>query len=129
MTDTSQSLPPTPPTPPSRPLAIVGLLVATAAAVWFTWPRPDTLIRVQRGGVAVVTDAFGRNRPLPDTVFVGGSGAKRKIRVVNEDTMQHRLAMFTIAPGQQTDYTVPPGTFGGACSAHPSNTQLTFVVR
>jgi hypothetical protein len=77
----------------SRPLAIVALLLATAAAVWFTWPRPDTLIRVRRGGVAVVTDAFGRDRPLPDTVFVGGSGAKRKIRVVNEDTLQHTFVV------------------------------------
>lgn len=113
----------------ARSLALFGLLAATAAAVWITWPRPDTLIRVQRGGVAVVTDVFGRVRPLPDTVFVGGSGAKRKIRVVNEDTMQHRLAMFTVAAGEQTDYTVPPGTFGGACSAHPTKKQLTFVIR
>lgn len=112
-----------------RSVALAGLLIATAGAVWLTWPRPDTLIRVRRGGVAVVTDRFGRSRPLPDTVFVGGSGAKRKIRVVNEDTMQHRLAMFTIPAGEQTDYTVPPGTFGGACSAHPSNKQLTFVIR
>lgn len=113
-----------------RQLATVGgVALGTAAVVWFTWPRPDTLIRVQRGGIAVVTDAFGRDRPLPDTVFVGGSGARRKIRVVNEDTMQHRLAMFTIPAGEQTDYTVPPGTFGGACSAHPTKTQLTFVIR
>jgi hypothetical protein len=108
---------------------LAALVVGTAALAWFTWPRPDTLIRVQRGGVAVVTNAFGRDRPLPDTVFVGGSGTKRKIRVVNEDTIQHRLAMFTIPAGEQTDYTVPPGTFGGACSAHPTKTQLTFVIQ
>lgn len=115
---------------PLRQLALLAALVAgTAGLVWFTWPRPDTLIRVQRGGTAVVTDAFGRDRPLPDTVFVGGSGAKRKIRVVNEDTIQHRLAMFTIPAGEQTDYTVPPGTFGGVCSAHPTKTQLTFVIQ
>lgn len=112
-----------------RTLVLNGALLCTAAAVWWTWPRPDTLIRVQRGGVAVITDALGRDTPLPDTVFVGGSGAKRKIRVVNEDTMQHRLAMFTVPAGEQTDYTVPPGTFGGACSAHPSKKQLTFVIR
>ena len=112
-----------------RIASLGGLLLAIAGAVWWTWPRPDTLIRVQRGGVAVITDAFGRDTPLPDTVFVGGSGAKRKIRVVNEDTMQHRLAMFTVPAGDQTDYTVPPGTFGGACSAHPTKKQLTFVIR
>lgn len=114
----------------ARRIASLGaLLVAIAATVWWTWPRPDTLIRVRRGGVAVVTDAFGRDTPLPDTVIVGGSGAKRKIRVVNEDTMQHKLAMFTVPAGEQTEYTVPPGTFGGACSAHPTKKQLTFVIR
>lgn len=112
-----------------RVLALVAMGSATGAIVWLTWPRPDTLIRVQRGGVAVVTDAFGRDTPLPDTVYVGGSGAKRTIRVVNEDTRPHRLAMFTVPAGGQTDYSVPPGTFGGACSAHPSKRQLTFVIR
>ena len=106
-----------------------GLLLTVAAVVWYTWPRPDTLIRVQRGGTAVVTNMFGQDTPLPDTIFVGGRGPKRKIRVVNEDTMQHRLAMFTIPAGEQTEYTVPPGTFGGMCSAHPNNGQLTFVIR
>jgi hypothetical protein len=24
---------------------------------------------------------------------------------------------------------VPPGTFGGVCSAHPTKTQLTFVIQ
>jgi len=24
---------------------------------------------------------------------------------------------------------VPPGTFGGVCTAHPSSTRLTFVIR
>jgi len=108
---------------------LLAVLAGTAGVVWLTWPRPDTLIRVQRGGVAVVTDAFGRDRPLPDTVFVGGSGAKRTIRVVNEDSLTHRLAMFTVPAGEQTDYSVPPGTFGGVCSAHPSGKQLTFVIR
>lgn len=112
-----------------RVATLVAIILGTAAVAWWSWPRPDTLIRVQRGGLAVVTDAFGRDTPLPDTVFVGGRGAKRKIRVVNEDTVQHRLAMFTVPAGQQTDYTVPPGTFGGVCSAHPTKTQLTFVIR
>ncbi|MFN7531127.1 MAG: hypothetical protein ACK5T7_08480 [Gemmatimonas sp.] len=112
-----------------RVATLLAIIFGTAAVAWWSWPRPDTLIRVQRGGVAVVTDAFGRDTPLPDTVFVGGRGPKRKIRVVNEDTVQHRLAMFTVPAGQQTDYTVPPGTFGGVCSAHPTKTQLTFVIQ
>lgn len=112
-----------------KALVLAALLTATFGIVWYTWPRPDTLIRVQRGGVAVVTDIFGRNAPLPDTVYVGGRGPKRKVRVVNEDTVQHQLAMFTVPAGEQTEYTVPPGTFGGACSAHPTKKQLTFVIR
>jgi hypothetical protein len=111
----------------------VGLVLAVAAVsaglAWFSWPRPDTLIRVTRGGVAMVTDAYGRTAPLGDTVFVGGGGARRTIRVVNEDTVKHQLAMFNIPAGEQTEYNVPPGTFGGACSAHPTSTHLTFVIR
>lgn len=112
-----------------RMFSLVGLLALTGGMVWFTWPRPDTLIRVERGGRAVVRNGVGPTRPLPDTVFVGGSGARRTIRVVNDDTVQHRLAMFTVAAGATTDYTVPPGSFGGVCSAHPSTRQLTFVIR
>jgi hypothetical protein len=111
----------------------VGLVMAVAAVsaglAWFSWPRPDTLIRVTRGGVAMVTDAYGRTAPLGDTVFVRGGGARRTIRVINEDTVKHQLAMFNIPAGEQTEYTVPPGTFGGACSAHPTSTHLTFVIR
>lgn len=108
---------------------LVAVIVASVGLAWFSWPRPDTLIRVTRGGVALVTDAYGRTAPLGDTVFVGGGGARRTIRVVNEDTVKHQLAMFNIPAGEQTEYTVPPGTFGGACSAHPTSTHLTFVIR
>lgn len=111
-------------------MAMVFAVVAvTAGLAWFSWPRPDTLIRVTRGGVTMVTDAYGRTAPLGDTVFVRGGGARRTIRVVNEDTVKHQLAMFNIPAGEQTEYTVPPGTFGGACSAHPTSTHLTFVIR
>jgi hypothetical protein len=113
----------------SRIATVAALAAVTAAGVWFTWPRPDTLIRVQRGGVAVVENALGRAMALPDTVFVGGAGGRRTIRIVNEDTVQHRLAMFTVEAGAQSEYTVPLGTFGGACSAHPTKTQLTFVIK
>jgi len=112
-----------------RTLLLNSLLLGTAFTVWWSWPRPDTLIRVQSGGLAVLTDALGRDTPLPDTVFVGGRGGKRTIRVVNEDTIQHRLAMFTVPAGEETEYALPLGTFGGACSAHPTKKQLTFVIR
>jgi hypothetical protein len=108
---------------------LLGVVTLSAALVWFSWPRPDTLIRVTRGGVAMVTDAYGRTAPLGDTVYVRGGGARRTIRVVNDDTVKHQLAMFNIPAGEQTEYTVPPGTFGGACSAHPTSTHLTFVIR
>ena len=113
----------------SRVAMLFGVAAVSVGLAWFSWPRPDTLIRVTRGGVALVTDAYGRTAPLGDTVFVGGGGARRTIRVVNEDTVKHQLAMFNIPAGEQTEYTVPPGTFGGACSAHPTSTHLTFVIR
>jgi hypothetical protein len=106
-----------------------GVLLATAAIVWFTWPRPDTLIRIGEDGVAVIVDRFGRLEPLPDTVEVGGSGTRRVIRVENRDTVNHRLAMFNIPAGERNDYTVPRGVFGGECSAHPTKRQLTFRIR
>lgn len=111
-------------------IAMLGAVVTvTAALAWFSWPRPDTLIRVALGGVAVVSDAYGRTAPLGDTVYVRGGGARRTIRVVNEDTIKHQLAMFDIPAGEQTEYTVPPGTFGGACSAHPTSKHLTFIIQ
>ncbi len=113
----------------SRVAVLVAVVALSAAIAWFSWPRPDTLIRVTRGGIALVTDAYGRTAPLGDTVFVRGGGARRTIRVVNEDTIKHQLAMFTVPAGEQTEYNVPPGTFGGACSAHPTNKHLTFVIR
>lgn len=61
-----------------KSLVLAALIMATAGIVWYTWPRPDTLIRVQRGGVAVVTDIFGRHVPLPDTVYVGGRGRSER---------------------------------------------------
>ncbi len=113
-----------------RRVSMLGaVLLATAGIVWFTWPRPDTLIRIGEDGVAVVVDRFGRLAPLPDTVEVGGSGTRRVIRVENRDTVNHRLAMFNIPAGERNDYTVPRGVFGGECSAHPTKRQLTFRIR
>jgi len=113
----------------TRVAMLAAVMAVSVGLAWFSWPRPDTLIRVTRGGTALVTDAYGRTAPLGDTVFVRGGGARRTIRVVNEDTVKHQLAMFNIPAGEQTEYTVPPGTFGGVCSAHPTSAHLTFVIR
>lgn len=112
-----------------RAAGIGFIAVLTAAAVWFTWPRPDALIRVEPGGVSTVTNSYGFSSPLGDTVIVGGSGPRRTIRIVNDDSVTHQIAMFSIAAGERSDYTVPPGVFGGICTAHPVSRQLTFVVR
>ncbi len=112
-----------------RSLSIAGVALATGATTWIVWPRPDASIEVALGGRATVVDHFGRRAPLSDTIFVGGGGARRRVRVINRDTMPHVLALFTVAAGAETDYTVPPGTFGGFCSAHASSKSLTVVVR
>jgi hypothetical protein len=91
---------------------VAGMIVAgTLLVAWATWPRPSVVIRIARGGAAA---ARGRN-----TV----------VRVVNDDTLRHALALFAADPGATTDYTIAyPGTYGGSCSAHPSG-NLTYVVR
>jgi len=114
---------------PARAGGVAGLVVLTAVIVWLTWPRPDTVIRVHRGGIAEVTNGYGRSAPLGDTIFVGGSGPRRTIRVVNDDTVGHQLAMFNVPAGGSSEYRVPPGTFGGMCSAHPTKNELTFVIK
>ena len=112
-----------------RLLLLVAVVVCSGALAWLTWPHPDVEITVDRGGVATIVDRFGGQTPLGDTVFVGGGGARRTVRVVNRDTVAHRLAMFSAAAGDRRDYTVPTGVYGGFCSAHPSSKHLTFVVR
>ena len=82
-----------------------------------------------RGGDARVLDDWGRRSALGDTVFVRGSGGHRTVRVVNDDTIPHRLAMFAAAAGETRDYSVPLGVFGGFCSAHSASKHLTVVVR
>ena len=112
-----------------RLLLIASVAITSVVIAWLTWPRADLEIRVARGGVATVVDGYGRRSALRDTVFVGGSGARRKVRVVNNDTMPHQLAMFRAASGNTTEYIIPPGTYGGACTAHATSKHLTFVVQ
>ncbi len=112
-----------------RLLLLAAVIVCSGTMAWLTWPHPDVEIRVDRGGVATIVNRFGRPSLLGDTVFVGGRGARRTVRVVNHDTTTHRLAMFSAAAGDRRDYTVPIGVYGGYCSAHPTSKHLTFVVR
>lgn len=108
----------------SRKVAIAGVIAATAGVVMATWPRPSVEIRIAPGGVATVDGA-----PLPETLFVAARGRATVVRVVNEDTVRHALALFAADADATTDYTIAyPGTYGGTCSAHPSG-NLTYVVR
>jgi hypothetical protein len=104
---------------------VAGVIVAgTLLVAWATWPRPSVVIRIARGGAATVAGA-----PLPETLFVAARGRNTVVRVVNDDTLRHALALFAADPGATTDYTIAyPGTYGGSCSAHPSG-NLTYVVR
>ncbi len=112
-----------------RIVAVVGIIVLSAIAAWWVWPRPNVEIRIARGGTATVVDHMGRRSPLGDTIFVRGGGGKRTVRVINEDTMPHQLAMFNAVAGGTRDYTVPLGVYGGFCSAHATSKRLTVVVR
>jgi hypothetical protein len=113
----------------SRVLSMTGVAAAASLAAWFSWPRPDAEIEVDRGGVAHVIDRLGRRHALEDTVFVGGAGSRRSVRVINRDSVPHQLALFSVKAGEQMEYVVPPGTFGGFCSAHATKRHLTIVVR
>jgi hypothetical protein len=113
----------------ARRWAIAGACAVSGSLTWLTWPRPDSRIEVLPGGIPTVVDMFGRRSPLRDTLMVGGAGARRTVRVTNLDSVTHQLALFTVKAGQQMDYHVPPGTFGGFCSTHPKSGRLTIVVR
>ena len=112
-----------------RILAIFAVAMLTIACTWVVWPRPDTRIDIAPGGVATVISRYGLRSLLSDTIVVGGSGARRTVRVTNRDSIQHVLSLFTVQADSQMDYTVPPGSFGGYCSAHPTGKTLTVVVR
>ena len=107
-----------------RSLAVLGIIGASAAVTWLTWPRPSVRIDIAPGGAATIDGA-----PLPETLLVRARGGGAVIRVVNHDTLRHALALFAADAGATVDYRIrTPGTYGGSCSAHPSG-NLTYVVR
>ncbi len=107
-----------------RSVLVAVIIAATGAVVWRTWPRPAVTIEIAQGGAATVDGAA-----LPETLFVAAQGRATTVRVVNGDTLRHALGIFAADAGATTDFTITyPGTYGGACSAHPSGS-LTYVVR
>lgn len=107
-----------------------GLVLLTAMASWWAWPRPALELRIEVGGRGVVVDRLGRTRALPETVFVAATGRNTKIRVDNRDTTYQTLGIFGAAAGSVRSFSVPlPGTYGGYCSAHATSKTITYVVQ
>lgn len=107
-----------------RSLVLAAMTGVTGAVAWATWPRPAVRIDIAPGGRATVDGA-----PLPETLFIAARGRSTVVRVVNRDTLRHALALFAADAKATVDFTITyPGTYGGACSAHPSG-NLTYVVR
>lgn len=113
-----------------RVAAIVGVVLVTALASWWAWPRPALELRVELGGRGVVVDRWGRTTPLPETVFVAATGRNTRVRVDNRDTTYQTLGIFGAAAGSVRSFSVPlPGAYGGFCSAHASSGTITYVVQ
>jgi hypothetical protein len=113
-----------------RPMAALLVVAATVAATWWVWPRPAAHLRIERGGRAVVVDALGRTRALPETVYVAARGRGTKVRIENRDTTWQQLGLFGAAAGTTRDFTVPErGSYAGYCSAHASSGTIVYVVR
>lgn len=107
-----------------RGLIVAGVCAAAGAVAWFTWPRPSVVIEIAPGGIATVEGAA-----LPETLFVKARGRSTVIRVINRDSVRHQLALFGADAEDTKDFTIAyPGTYGGACSTHPTG-NLTYVVR
>ncbi len=105
------------------------MIAFTVIAAISTWPRPAVDIRIPEGGVAEVHERFWRVHALPETIVVAAGGRPR-VRIVNSDSITHRLGMFSAGAGETVEYSMPQkGTYTGECSAHPSSATLTFVVR
>lgn len=107
-----------------RSAAIAAVVAVTGALVWLTWPGPAVVIRIAPGGAATV-----HGEALPETLFIKARGRSTVVRVVNADTVRHRLALFSADAGETRDFVMAyPGTYGGVCSTHPSG-NLTYVVQ
>ena len=112
-----------------RAAQLMAVVLVTGAVVTLSWPRPAVDIRIPPGGLAQIHRSFGRVTALPETIVVAAGGRPR-VRISNGDTVTHRLGLFSASAGETVDYTLPqPGTYTGACSAHPTSETLTFVVR
>lgn len=108
----------------SRSLTLGLVVLVVAALTWWTWPRPAVTIQIAPGGIATVNGAI-----LPETLYIKARGRSTVIRVVNGDSTRHQLALFGAAAGETKDFTINyPGTYGGACSTHPSG-NLVYVVQ
>ncbi len=108
---------------------LLGVVAATVVFTLASWPRPAVVIRIPASGIAEVHERFWRVEALPETIVVP-AGGRPKVRITNSDTMVHRLGLFSAPPGETVEYTLPrPGTYTGVCSAHPTSSTLTFVVR
>lgn len=112
-----------------RLLQLLAVIAITAVAAVATWPRPAVDIRIPEGGIAKVHRRFWRVQALPETIFVAAGGRPR-VRITNADSIPHRLGLFAANAGETVEYTLPqPGAYTGQCSAHPTSSTLTFVVR
>jgi len=112
-----------------RAAQLGAVVLVTGAVVTLSWPRPAVDIRIPPSGIAQIHRSFWRVTALPETIFVAAGGRPR-VRISNGDSVAHRLGLFSASAGATVEYTLPqPGTYTGACSAHPTSETLTFVVR
>lgn len=112
-----------------RGATAAGVVVLTAIASWWAWPRPALELRVELGGRGVVVDHWGNTTPLPDTVYVRATGRATTIRLVNHDTTFQNLGIFSAPAGSVRSYRVLPGVFAGFCSAHAASKTITYIVQ
>lgn len=113
-----------------RTATITAVLLVTAAATWWVWPRPALTVRVERGGRAVVVDRWGRTAALPETLRVAAQGRSTRVLIENRDTTYQTLGIFGVAANSARSFTVPmPGVYGGYCSAHESGGRITYVIQ
>jgi len=104
------------------------VVMALVAMGWWMWPRPSAVIVIERGGLAWVERMTGRV-PLPETLHVAAAGRGTTLRVVNQDTVRHELALFGANAGETREYTIAyPGTYAGVCTTHPKTKRLVYVV-